>query len=349
MAIVGAGVAGALLAWRLHRSRPGVSVEVYAARPPGPDATGASGGLVRGFDRDPVVSRLAVDSLAELRGDARLLAAAAYRETGSVYLLPPGSDPTGSVRLVDALLPGSAAVLTGAELTGRWPFRDLPSGTVAVAERDAGFLSPARLRDAVLGWLADAGVAVRPVPVSGVEPTPAVRLADGSTVACDVVVVAAGPWTPAVLRASALPAEGLRTKQIQYQLYRGQPAGLGVFVDDTCGLYGRPDGSGQMLLGVPGDRWDVEPGAVPADPAKIELTADRARRRLGLPAGGERLVRTVASCDCYHEQPGLALREVLADAPVFTFTGGCGGAAKTALAASRAAAAALLDRSPVLR
>ena len=345
---VGAGIAGALLAWRLHRSRPGVGVEVYAATPPGPDATGASGGLVRGFDRDAVAGRLAAISLAELRGDARLLAAAAYREVGSVYLLPPGSDPTGSVRLVEELLPGSAAVLTGAEITGRWPFRDLPAGTVAVAERDAGYLSPARLRDAVLGWLADAGVAVRTVAVAGVEPTPAVRVADGGTVACDVVVVAAGPWTPAVLRSSALPGQGLRTRQIQYQLYREGAAGLGAFVDDTCGLYGRPDGAGRMLLGVPGDRWDVEPGVVPADPAKIDLTADRARRRLGLPAGG-RPVRTVASCDCYHEQPGLALRQVLAGAPVFTFTGGCGGAAKTVLAASTAAAAALLDRSPVPR
>ena len=48
----------------------------------------------------------------------------------------------------------------------------------------------------------------------------------------------------------------------------------------------------------------------------------------------------VAAADAYADPPVLALRPV-ADG-VFTFTGGCGGAAKYALAASRLAAGALL-------
>jgi hypothetical protein len=52
--------------------------------------------------------------------------------------------------------------------------------------------------------------------------------------------------------------------------------------------------------------------------------------------------RTVASFDCYHEPPGLALRDAVPGAALFTFTGGSGGAAKTVLATSRAAAGVLL-------
>jgi hypothetical protein len=53
--------------------------------------------------------------------------------------------------------------------------------------------------------------------------------------------------------------------------------------------------------------------------------------------------RTFAAADCYHDPAGLALRPVTTGSALYTFTGGSGGAAKAALATSRAAAAALLD------
>jgi hypothetical protein len=61
---------------------------------------------------------------------------------------------------------------------------------------------------------------------------------------------------------------------------------------------------------------------------------------LGVELG--RPIRTVAAFDCYSDPPGLTLRPTSIPS-VFTFTGGSGGAAKTALAASRLAAAALLS------
>jgi glycine/D-amino acid oxidase-like deaminating enzyme len=341
--VIGAGVAGALLAWRLRQADPRIAVHVYTGGPSNGDATGASGGMVRGFDPDEDACRLAATSLVELRADPVLRQAAAYQEIGSVYLLAPGADPTGPVRVVDELLPGSASVLTVAELPGRFPFRGLPDGVTAVAERRAGYLSPARLRATVLAWLAGGGAAIQEMPVvaiAGMAPT--VRLADGATAGYDAVVIAAGPWTPALLAASGLAAGGLRTKQIQYTLYRGQLARLGVFVDETTGLYGRPTGDRGFQLGLPADRWDVDPTGVRPDAALVEEVADRARHRLAGPVATDSPIRTVASCDCYHDPPGLVLREAVAEAPVFTFTGGSGGAAKTVLAASRAAATALL-------
>lgn len=346
--IVGAGVAGTLLALRLRQARPRITVELYTAARLTGDATGVSGGLVRGFERSPEACGLAAQSLAELRGDRELSESAGYREIGSVYLLPAGHDPAKSVATVQALLPGSATVLTGADLRDRYPFRDLPAGTTAVAELQAGYLSPARLRSVVLARLASGGMPILAVPVTALEtvpalePAPALRLGDGTTVGYDAVVVAAGAWTPGLLAASGLPVGGLRTKHIQYTVHLGRPDGLGVFVDDLTGLYGRPEGDRLFLLGVGDQRWDVDPLDDWPDPGLTAQVVDRARGRLGLP--GVRPVRTVVGTDCFHDPPGLVLRAAVPGAPVFTFTGGSGGAVKTALAASRVAATALLDR-----
>lgn len=329
IAVVGGGVAGALLAWRLRT----VAVDLYTA--PTNDATGASGGLVRGFDG----SRLAAESLVELLADPRLREAADYHETGSLYLGP--ADPEAALGVLEELLPGSASVLTEAEVHARFPFRELPSGT-GVVERRAGYLSPAALRDATLGWAAEAGVAIRPVPVRGVAPFPALRLADGSTEEYDAVVIATGAWTPALLRASGLAMGGFTTRQIQYALYPSRPGGICAFVHDGTGLYGRPSGDRGFLLGLPCERWDVDPAALEPDTGLVARTAEVAYGMFGWPPVDERPLRTVVSADCYHGQPGLALRPVMPRTSVFTFTGGSGGAAKTVLAASRQAAVALL-------
>ena len=336
IAIVGGGLAGALLALRLRQTGRRIVVDLYAGdRPRGADATGASGGIVRGFVTGAEACRLATASLVELHRSATLRQWAGYREVGSAYLLRPGTDPGPSVDAVNRSLPGAAEVRPA----GGSPFRDLPAGTLAVVERRAGFISPARLRDAVLRWLTATGSRIAPVPVAEVSPLPSVRLATGRTLLYDAVVVAAGPWTPRLLAASDLADPDLRTKQIQYSIVRTGPA-LGAFHDDTTGLYGRPAGDGEFLLGLPADRWDVDPAAVTADPALPDAVVACARRRLGVDGGA--VVRTVVSADCYHDRPGLALRPVLPWAPLYTFTGGSGGAAKSALAASREAAQDLM-------
>ena len=339
IAIVGGGIAGALLAWQLRRLAPGLSLEIFTGTAPGgADATAASGGLVRGFEVHPAACQAAAASLAEIRASATLRKWSGYREIGSVYLLPPGIDPGPSMATVDRQLPGSAMVLGQAELAG-YPFRDLPAGTLCVVERHAGFVSPAGLRAAALAELAGAGAGIRSTPAVAVAPHPAVRLADGSTVDYDVVVVAAGAWTPRLLATSGVAATGLRTRQIQYTVCRPRLAGLGAFVDDTTGLYGRPVDLDSFLLGLPADRWDVDPATVVPDP---DLVGEVAVRVLGRFGTSVRPGRTVASFDCYHDPPGLALRRSTAGRALFTFTGGSGGAAKTAVAASRTAAQALL-------
>jgi glycine/D-amino acid oxidase-like deaminating enzyme len=155
----------------------------------------------------------------------------------------------------------------------------------------------------------------------------------------DVVVLAGGAWTAGLLRASGLPAAGYRTKSIQYGVWAVGEYCPPAFCDARTGLYGKPAAGGGLLLGVPTDGWDVPPGHRPTEPRWHE-------RALALATGffprlrPGPLTAEVSAADCYCDPPVLALRPVRAG--VFTFTGGSGGAAKTALAASALAAETLI-------
>ena len=311
--VVGTGIAGALLGRRLAAA--GARVTVYAGRSLLADATAVSGGLTRGFEPDLERCRLAAESVAELRADPVLAAAACYREVGSAYLLP-AAEPTLDVLVkeVDARLPGSVSVVDP-------PWSGVPAGAVAVLERHAGYLSPAALR----------GFALARLPV---EPAPADPLSLAGRV--DALVLATGRWTPALLAAAGLPGLGLRTKAIQYALHPARGWSPPVFVDETSGLWLRPAAGDQVLLGVPSARWD--PVDQTPEPDLVTAAARAVYERFGVDVGEPTAV--VAAADAYADPPVLALRPV-ADG-VFTFTGGSGAAAKYALAASRLAAAALL-------
>ncbi|WP_027341488.1 NAD(P)/FAD-dependent oxidoreductase [Hamadaea tsunoensis] len=332
VAVVGGGIAGALLAWRLSGHR----VDVYTG-PVRSDATAASGGLVRAFEADEAACRDALASLTELLGDARLREWAQYRESGSLYRLPAGDGETAAARvaLIEQALPGSAEVIEPPHPL----LAALGEPAVAVVERQAGNISPHALRNAAL---AHSGATVCPEPVAAVV-ADGVILADGQGRDYDAVVVSAGAWTPKLLAASGLPDPALRTKQIQYSVFPRAGSVDRPFVDDITGLYGRTFADGTLLLGLPGQRWDVDPSALTVDAPLAtrvrQVAADvLGDRHTGAPD------RIVVAADCYHGDPGLRLRPVPGGGSLFTFTGGSGGAAKTAVAASRTAASALLTR-----
>jgi lysine/ornithine N-monooxygenase/glycine/D-amino acid oxidase-like deaminating enzyme len=337
--VIGAGIAGTLLAWRLSET---VEVDLVTG-PPGTDATAASGGGVRGFERHPLQRRLAIESLTELFESLR--DEAGYTETGCTYLLPSYAGLERAVAEVEDAHPGSTVILDRDELRRRG-WHGLPDGTVGVCEQRAGFIRPDLLRTTLLRHLARGRKSrVLDGPVLRLVPHP-----DGS-VSCrlpgmsrryDVVVVAAGPWTPGLLTGSALPAEPYRTKAIQIAIYTVDGDLPTMFVDETSGLFGRPTADGRLLLGVDTHRWSVPPGSSSPIP-------DLAARAVRI--AGERLPHLrlsapdhlVSNADCYADPPVLTLWSVLGSTHrLFTFTGGSGGSVKTALAASRAAASDLL-------
>jgi glycine/D-amino acid oxidase-like deaminating enzyme len=169
----------------------------------------------------------------------------------------------------------------------------------------------------------------------------------------DAVVLATGRWTPRLLAASELPVPPYRTKTIAFAWYRATGAPWYSFVDETSGLYGRPGPDGQLALGLRSTDWDVDPDRPPADESLHRRAVELARDRFpGMQLEPPHQVVTAA--DCYTEPAGLALRPVLdGTAPLYTFTGGSGGAVKTALAASAVAArdlfATLSGREPAHR
>ncbi|WP_377269077.1 FAD-dependent oxidoreductase [Peterkaempfera sp. SMS 1(5)a] len=296
--------------------------------------------MVRGFEIDLELCRPAAESMAELQADPWLSESAGYQETGSTYLLPPGVDPAEQVKLLDELLPGSAEVMPGPTAAARLGLHGTPPGALAVVERLAGHLSPGLARTAVLHRLADQGVPVLPTEVRQVTDQAAVLLSDGTRHRFDLVVAAAGGWTPALLP----ELDGsFRTKRIQYGTYRLDRPVPDVFVDDNSGLYGRPHGAGGLLLGLGSEDWDVPPDGLPPDLALARQVAAAGAELLQVPPESLRPDRLVASSDCYAPSGGPRLRTVPRTRGVFTFTGGSGGAAKTAPAASRTAAAELLD------
>jgi glycine/D-amino acid oxidase-like deaminating enzyme len=359
--VAGGGLAGSLLAWRLAQL-PGTQVDLLTgpaggtgirpivggtgARPdaggtevrPAADATAASGGAVRAYDALAAQRRLAIASLAELLGSRVLRDWARYRETGFAYLREDGTHLAAELAEIERELPGSADLTSPAEAFGA---RDGGPGwagdqeEVVIRERRAGVTSPAHLRDAVVADLA-------------ARPGARVRdgVLDGLTAgAYDAVVLAAGAWTPGLLRALGLPAQGYRTRSIQYTVYDAGPVRPTAFADERTGLYGLPTADGGMLIGLPTTQWDV-----PAGPGAVTgVLHERAARvaaaclpRLKLGQARHR----VAAADCFCDPPVLALRP--ADGPLpglFTFTGGSGGCAKTALAASQRAALQLTEAS----
>ncbi|CCK28606.1 FAD dependent oxidoreductase [Streptomyces davaonensis JCM 4913] len=346
IAVIGGGIAGAALAWRLRLLDPASDITLFVGHHSvRGDATGASGGMVRGFETDAESCVAATESLAELVASPVLRDWADYREVGSHYVLEPGDvDVAALASIVEAGLPGSLTWSAVEDLSEPCPLRGLPQGAVAVVERQGGYFSPHRLRTSITSELLRSRVVVSQEPVTGVRP-------DGTLQGVDrvhaggfrAVVVAAGAWTPHLLLDRDPAADGFRTKAIQYVRCPVAPPGLGAFTDETSGLYGRPLADGGFLLGVPTQRWGVDPDGVGVDPSLIGTLLDVVAERLGLtlnPSGLEGF----GSADCYHREPGLALRDLERASPVYTFTGGSGGAAKTVLAASRTAAARLLDR-----
>jgi hypothetical protein len=331
-----------MLAWRL--ASPAWRLELVPGRKSTVDATAASGGAVRAFDPDPELCRLATASTAELLGSRTLLRWADFRRSDTFYLPQRTEAVDEAVAGIEAALPGSVRLTDGADLIRRG-WADLHAGCVAVHEHQAGYVSPAGLRDALL---ADTG---RRMSVVDGEVT-AVTLRGSDSVVCsiegedreyDLVVVAAGSWTPALLRSWHLPADGYRVQSIQYGLYltgRWRPP---TFIDEVISLFGRPAPGGSLLLGRPTGQWGVDPDRPPTTPslhagAARLVSARFPRLRIG-PAW-----KVVGSADCYGETPTLALRRVVESGHrLFTFTGGAGGAAKTALAATRHAAERILS------
>lgn len=345
--VVGGGLAGSLLAWRLAGASRSWRIDLVAGHRTRSDATAASGGAVRAFELHPAQRRLAAMSMAELLGSRTLRQWADFRQVPSVYLTGDAEPVDAAVADIEELLPGAAYAMPPGDLEplGWTGVRDSP-GT-AVVEPNAGYLSPDRLREAVLADAAAGGrVVVHTGAIGRIEPAAGggVRCEiDGQALDYDVMVLATGAWTGGVLRANGYPDADLRVQSIQYAVHRTGSWRPPIFIDEDIGVFGRPTADGGLLLGRPTGLWSVDPDRPPTSSEPQHSAASAVAARFPRLRLGE-LVRRVGSADCYAPTPVLALRPVTgSDLPLLTFTGGAGGAVKTVLAASHRAAVQLTE------
>ncbi len=314
--MIGAGIAGLMVAREL--ASRGASVEVADPRGPMGGATGAASGIVTLQLPEPPLS-WSVESLDlyESLGVARRLPG---------ILVAPGECIGGLLELryhgveAGALSPGEASRLAGLPI-------EPPNGW------GTGYTLEALVD---LGGLLSRLTSPPPGPIRPVEADPWRALRDGF----DVVVVAAGAWTPMVLGAPASEVAGSALYNCEASSVRLPGGSLEAILyveHDGESAYAVPEAPGRAIVGDGPNRILGEPGeAAPEPGTPYEVLEELARVSPvfeesyptsswaapcmitgdGLPAVGEWVegVYVFAGLDGYGLMAAPALARLLADA-----------------------------------
>lgn len=263
--IVGAGLAGASLAWHLRRRAPGLRVELLdQAAQPASEASAQNAGMQRRLAHDPVERAFACRAATWLAAPPNEAFAAAIRRVGGVIALERDADwiheavadlRSRGVR-VDANGPRPPA-LHGAELSGWWSVPD-------EAVLDGTLLTRALLD----GLRPELGVRVH-----------GLRQAGGRVVGLDtdqgprdagLVVLATGAWSASLARSHGLdrPLIPLARHLLQSAPHASSsPDQPWVWVDDV-GVYARPEGGGWLCS--PCDETALEPSPGPGSAGPVD-------------------------------------------------------------------------------
>ncbi len=270
VAIVGAGVHGASLAF--HLARRGADVVVLERGSVGAGATGRSSGFVRMHYDLEADSRLAWASLPYFQdwrgrvGDGDC----SFVQTGFVQLVPP--------ELADALRAnvemqcgiGIETRLVGpADVSALVPGMVVDDVVVAAYEPSSGYADP---DGTAAGFMAAArrlgarlvtGCQVEAVTVEAGRVT-GVATAEGRWSA-PTVVDAAGAWAAEIARTVGveIPVQPWRHNTAYFGLPSGRSPVFPVVIDFAGGIYFRPEGRALMLVGL---ETDNEVGGSPDRP-----------------------------------------------------------------------------------
>jgi sarcosine oxidase, subunit beta len=276
--IVGAGVIGAATAWQL--TRLGVTdVTVLDMAAAGSGMSSRSSALIRmHYTFGPEVE-LAVRSDAmfeawpDLVGRPRCV-----RRTGFVRIVVPGDEPSLRANVAMQREKGAVAdVVDGAALAELAPGLRTDDIGCAAWEPGGGYGDGAIAAGDMLAAARAAGASYRPnTPVRSLlrsgDRVTGVQTAAGAEHA-GTVVLAAGVWSPALLRGAGLAApietEFHRVAVLSHRPGGGAPVAC---IDSTTQTYFRPEAAGVMTLvgaftGDPG----VDPDAIPATARPDEL------------------------------------------------------------------------------
>ncbi len=266
---------GSALAYWLTRLEPSASVVVIERDPTYAMASSAlSAASIRQQFTTPVNIRIAQASIEILRAAGELLEVDGARPdiglTEVGYLFLAGQARVESLRQAHAIQTqhgAQIALLTPAQLTERFPWletADLAAGTLGLSGEGwfdgylllTGFIRKARSQGArfVRGEVIELEVRDRRISTVG--------LADGSRIACGLVVNAAGPWARSVaqLAGVALPVFA-RRRTVYVVACRAVLTPFPLLID-TSGLWIRPEGTGFIAGLSPG----ADPDDAPLEP-----------------------------------------------------------------------------------
>jgi sarcosine oxidase, subunit beta len=314
-------------------------------------STRHSGGLVRVYHTAPTLADMAARSVPALKklADGRC-DELRYRPVGSIYFEPASRLDAARSELerLRKLTDWPIELLTPQEGQRRFPMFAWDPVSVAIYESEAGYASPALMTKFLANRAVARGAVVRlRAAVSEVVvESGSVRgiLHDGRFAPADNVVVAAGAWSARLL-SGVSAGLSLRSKRIHYITVSTRAGDHPAFIDDTTGLYGRPDDSGHSLVGLADDEWDVPLDSLAVNGSTCAKILAAARVRLpwmdGAVVGGG-----VRAFDGYAPD-GLPLLGPSRDVPgLILATGWSGGGFKMALEAGRLVADAALPNLP---
>jgi sarcosine oxidase, subunit beta len=201
VAIIGAGIHGASVAF--HLARQGVSSTVFEQVAPAGGPTGRSSAICRAYYTNPYLARIAHSSLEMFRtfGDLTGGADCGFRQTGMVYLHP----ETDAAALRDAAgymnsIGTRIETLGPMDVKREFPLFDLEGVGIVGWEPDAGYADPVATTAGLLAGACELGARQRLYTrVIGLEPRHGgganLTLEDGETAECERLLIAAGPWT----------------------------------------------------------------------------------------------------------------------------------------------------------
>ncbi|KQN36589.1 FAD-dependent oxidoreductase [Sphingomonas sp. Leaf407] len=263
IAIVGAGMAGASLAAELGEAADVVLLE--AESQPGYHATGRSAAFWSETYGGPLVQPLTTASGPLLHAPPADFAERSFLRTRGELLI--ARDPA----VLDTLAAGFAG--SGVPIERRDPGVQVPGlrGTwdalwspgcadIDVAALHAAYLAKARRSGVVLRC--DSGL----VAAGRRGGAWMLTLADGATLAADVVVNAAGAWADGVAELAGAAPLGIRPYRrtvVQLRVDPGAPADLPLVIDAAGGFYFKPEPGGRLWLSphdeTPDTPHDVAP------------------------------------------------------------------------------------------
>jgi sarcosine oxidase, subunit beta len=264
--IVGAGINGASAAF--HLGRAGVRTVIFERDTPAAGPTGRSSAICRSVYTNQFLARTAHESIgmferfAELVGDD-----AGFERTGMLYLFPPAHrDAAFELGAGLRSLGIDVSTLDAGALAAEHPELAV-DGTVALWEQGAGHADPARTTRALFEDAVRHGVEPRlRTAVTGIDPRPGggavLATADGANVACDRVLIAAGPWTRPLAAAAGARLPLHVERHIVALFGWGEAPPVPYIINDVSGgYYMKPEGRDQFGLGTLLSEPEADPDA----------------------------------------------------------------------------------------